>query len=375
MKILQVCAVDFTLYHFLLPLMREMAGRDHDVIAACSDGPFLKRVRAEGLRVEIIPFSRKIGALWSHVRAYRALVLLLRKERVDIIQVHTPIAAAIGRLAAWRVRVPMVVYTAHGFYFHERMWGAQRRIFVVIEWFLGRFTDVLFTQSQEDALTAERFGLCKGGRIKAIGNGVNPDKFHPHFDDDQRRMQRETLGTNAQACVIIIIARLVAEKGYRELFSAMSNLDAELWIVGERLPSDHARSVEHDMERVLQNSSGKKKFKFLGQRDDVPQLLRAADIFVLPSYREGMPRSIIEAMMTGLPVVATNIRGSREEVRHGSTGFLVSVGAVGELRDALDTLIKDESLRHSMGLAGLKKATDVFDEKTVIARQISELSL
>jgi glycosyltransferase involved in cell wall biosynthesis len=375
MKILQVCAVDFTLYHFLMPLIREMAGRDHDVIAACADGLFVKRVRAEGLRVETIPFSRNIVALWGHVRAYRALVLMLRKEQVDIIQVHTPIAAAIGRLAAWRAKVPIVVYTAHGFYFHERMWAVQRLIFVAIEWFLGRFTDVLFTQSQEDALTAERFGLCRTGIIKAIGNGVSSDIFHPPLSSNEKELKRKSLGTETQACVIIIVARLVAEKGYRELFAAMNDLDAELWIVGERLQSDHARNVGRDIERVLRNPAGRGKFKFLGHRDDVPELLRAADIFVLPSYREGMPRSIIEAMMTGLPVVATNIRGSREEVCHGSTGLLVNAGVVGELRDALDTLMKDESLRISMGLAGSEKAMELFDEKTVIARQITALSL
>ena len=311
----------------------------------------------------------------SHVRAYRALVLLLRKEQFDIIQVHTPIAAAIGRLAAWREKVPTVVYTAHGFYFHDRMWIPKRLVFMAIEWFLGRFTDVLFTQSQEDAVTARRFGLCRTGRIRAIGNGVDPKVFYPMRNPEERKRRRVGLDTKPGSCVIMMVGRLVAEKGYRELFCAMMHLDAELWVVGERLPSDHAGNIEIEIKQVLDNGPRKDRIKFLGQRNDVPELLRAADIFVLPSHREGMPRSIIEAMMTGLPVVATDVRGSREEVSHGSTGLLVEVGSVEGLRKALEILINDEPLRRSMGQAGRLTASKLFDESSVIAGQIKELSL
>ena len=375
MKILQVCAIDFTLYHFLLPLICELRRRDHHVIATCADGPFIKNIQATGLRVESILFSRNIADVCSHVRSYRALVSLLRNEQFDIIQVHTPIAAAIGRLAAWRAKVPVVVYTAHGFYFHERMWTPRRLVFMAAEWFLGRFTDVLFTQSQEDAMTARRFGMCRTGRIRAIGNGVDPKVFFPSHHGDDVSQKRAALGTTDQACVIIMVGRLVAEKGYRELFQAMIHLDAERWVVGERLPSDHAGSIASDISQVLNSGLVKEKIKFLGQRDDVPEMLRAADIFVLPSYREGMPRSIIEAMMTGLPVVATNVRGSREEVCHGSTGFLIDVGVVKALKDALKTLVTDQALRRTMGEAGLWRARKLYNESNVIARQIEELSL
>ncbi len=265
MKILQVCAVDFTLYHFLLPLIGELRRRGHHVTAACSDGPFAEHVRDSGLKVEAVPFSRNISSLSGHVRAYRALVLLLRQERFDIIHVHTPIAAAIGRLAAWREKVPTVVYTAHGFYFHDRMWFPKRLIFIAIEWLLGRFTDVLFTQSQEDAATACQFNLCKTGRVRAIGNGVDPKVFYPNSNMENRKQRRIALGTKPEACVIMMVGRLVAEKGYRELFCAMEHLDAELWVVGERLPSDHARSIEAEIERVVDNDPIKDRIKFLGQ--------------------------------------------------------------------------------------------------------------
>lgn len=367
MKICQICAVDFTLYHFLLPLMEAERAAGHEVVGACAPGPWLKEVEARGFRTIPLPIERNLN-LVRHRRAYRALVERLRAERFDLVHVHTPIAALIGRLAAKRARVPRIVYTAHGFYFHEHMAAHKRLAFLGLEWLGGRATDVLFTQAEEDAETARRFGLCKGGVIEAIGNGVDIARFRPASDGGEgRRALRAALGTPDDEVVVLMIGRLVAEKGYPELFEAMRGLNATLWVAGERLPSDHARAVSPpgDLANV----------KLLGHRRDVPELLRAADIFVLPSHREGMPRSIIEAMMTGLPVVATDIRGSREEVVHEETGLLVPVRDPSALHVALKRLIGDAALRALYGAAGRRRAHRLFDERQVIARQLRTLGL
>ncbi|MDX9860801.1 MAG: glycosyltransferase, partial [Rhodospirillales bacterium] len=118
MKICQLCSVDFTLFHFLLPLMRAMREAGHEVVGVCRDGPFAEKVRAEGFRVEAVGFKRNYDVL-HHARVYSELVQLFKRERFDLVHVHSPIAALIGRLAAARAGVPKKVYTAHGFYFHE----------------------------------------------------------------------------------------------------------------------------------------------------------------------------------------------------------------------------------------------------------------
>ncbi len=375
MKVLELCAVDFTLYHFLMPLIREIVSRDHEVVAACAEGVKAAEIRTQGLRVEPIPFSRDLMALRTHYRSYRILSDLLRRERFDIVHVHTPVAAAIGRLAAWRAGVPKIIYTAHGFYFHEHMRFWERWFFIAIEWLLGRVTDVLLTQAEEDAVAARRYNLCRGGIIEAIGNGVDPGTFFPSRDPIERSQLRVRNNTSVDACVIVTVGRLVAEKGYPELFTAISGVDAVLWLVGERLDSDHAQDIDSHIERVKENPKLQGKVHFLGARLDVPELLRAADVFVLPSHREGMPRSIIEAMMTGLPVVATDVRGSREEVRDDHTGILVPVRAPKTLSEALTKLVADPVLRRSMGAAGRARALKHFDESKVIARQIELLGL
>lgn len=374
MKICQLCTVDFTLYHFLLPLMKEMRAAGHDVVGVCADGALLAPVRDAGFRVETSPLARSFNPVRA-VKSVVGLYKLLRRERFDLVHVHTPAAAFVGRFAARLAGVPCIVYTAHGFYFHENMAWPKRWLIIALEWLAGRFTDTLFTQSEEDAATAQRLGLCRTGDVLAIGNGSDPARFHPAEGQAARQRLRADLGADDAKPVIVMIGRLVAEKGHPELIEAMRPLAAHLWIVGERLASDHARAIGDTLNAIENDPWLGRKIKLLGYRDDVPDLLRAGDIFVLPSHREGMPRSIIEAMLTGLPVVATNIRGSRELVVDGETGIIVPVDAVRDLSAALQKLVADRALRSRLGAAGLIRARDRYDEAKVLRRQLDHLGL
>ena len=376
MKICQLAAVDFTLHHFLLPLMRGMRDAGHEVVGVCADGDLLEAVRAEGFRVETVEIERSYN-LFSHAGSARRLIKLFRDEKFDIVHVHTPVAALVGRYAAWRAGVPRVVYTAHGFYFHEHMAWPKRSLFVALEWLAGRVTDTLFTQAEEDAETARRLGLCKTGDVLGIGNGVDPSRFGP--DTKVRRRVRKEIGAAEETVVILMVGRMVAEKGYPELFRAMRDLDTdapvELWVAGERLPSDHAAGVDAVLAEIEADPGWARRIRFLGYRGDVPDLMRAVDIFTLPSHREGMPRSIIEAMFSGLPVVATDIRGSREEVIDGVTGVMVPVRDAAALASALGDLADDAAARKRLGEAGRTRALAEYDEARVIARQIDHLDL
>lgn len=369
MKICQLCAVDFTMARLLLPLLVALKERGHEVVAICSPGPLLERVEAAGIRTRPVAIARSTNPLAAW-RSARALGRVMREERFDIVHVHTPVASLVGRFAAWRAHVPLIAYTAHGFYFHEHMAWPRRTAFVALEWLAGRATDLLMTQSQEDAAFARRTGLVSG-TVSAIGNGVDPAVFHPR-PEQERLATRAALGTPADAPVILMVGRLVAEKGYPELFAAMKNVEAHLWVAGTRLASDHARPVDAALAEDAELAG---RVHLLGERDDVPQLMAAADLFTLPSHREGMPRSIIEAMMTGLAVVATDIRGSREEVVDGETGLLVPVADADALAAALAMLAADPVRRTAMGSAGRSRALDLYDETKVIARQIDLLGV
>jgi glycosyltransferase involved in cell wall biosynthesis len=373
-KICQLSTVGFTLHHFLRPLMRAMAAEGHDVVGVCAEGELVDAVRADGFRVETVPLVRSINPV-SNLRSGIALGKLFAREKFDLVHVHTPAAAFVGRLAASRAGVPKIVYTAHGFYFHENTPAPKRQAYIAAEWLAGRVTHTLFTQSEEDAKTARSLRLCKTGDITAIGNGSDPVLFQPAANIFTRAQTRAEFGTHDDRVVVLMTGRLVAEKGYGELIAAMRDVDAELWAVGARLSSDHAPGIGEMIDLVAREPDLKDRVHFLGYRQNMPDLMRAADIFTLPSHREGMPRSIIEAMLTGLPVVATDIRGSREEVLDGETGILVPVKDANALARALQSLVTDRARRTAMGQAALSRARRLYDEKLVIDRQLNHLGL
>ena len=290
----------------------------------------------------------------------------------DIIHVHTPVAALIGRLAAKAAKVPNIIYTAHGFYFHDEMPKFQRFFHITLERIAGHFTSLLFTQSLEDSKTAQKLNIALPNRIFAIGNGVNKQKFKPKIINE-KNILRANLKIPKDAFVIGMICRLVREKGIIEFLEAAKLIKkkySNVWyvLVGDRLESDHDKLLNKTINEasVVLNS----RLILTGMRNDIPEVLSCMDLFSLPSWREGMPRTIIEAMMMKLPVVATNIRGSREEVINEKTGLLVPTKNPKELAKAFEKFIKDPSLGETMGLAGRKRALKYYDENKVVGLQL-----
>jgi len=374
LRVCQLCAVDFTLKHFLLPLIDGMQNHGWEVTAVCSDGPEIPGLRAKGYTVDTIPIARSLN-VFKHAVSVVRLAFYFRQQRFDILHVHTPVAALVARVAAFLARVPVVVYTAHGFYFHDEMPSWKRRLFVYLERFAGRFTDLLFTQSAEDAETAVQEHISPAADTLAIGNGVDAGRFDPSIIGDGRAMRR-ALGIPENAFVIGIIARQVIEKGIMEFLEAAiaaagNNTEIHILMVGERLASDHAGDVEAELERA--GSALGKRLVATGARKDIPELLAAMDVFCLPSWREGMPRTIIEAMMMGKAVIATDIRGSREEVVAGETGLLVPTRSPEALAEAFLELAGDRQKVGSMGRKGRERALALYDEAQVVALQIRRI--
>jgi glycosyltransferase involved in cell wall biosynthesis len=163
--------------------------------------------------------------------------------------------------------------------------------------------------------------------------------------------------------VSLVVGRLVAEKGYPKLVEAIRAIVAEFWIVGMRLASDHADFVDAALAATERDPMLRSRIRLLGYRADVPDLLRAADIFMLPSQREGMPRSIIEAILRGLPTIATSIRGSRVQVIDGEAGLFVPLCDPIALGAALSRLASDINLGSRIRVAALKRALLLYDKK------------
>ena len=373
-KVCQICAVDFTLDKLLSPLVFAMQKEGWAVTCICSDGEAIPSLRQRGLNVTTVKIPRRIN-VFSLTQALIRLVIILKMQKFDVVHAHTPVAGLIGRLASRIAGVPITVYTAHGFYFHDEMGEIKKSFFIFLERWAGKFTSLLFTQSNEDAHTAVRKKICSVERVKAIGNGVDTSKFDPNRVPAPGII-RASLNIPKNAFVVGMVARLVEEKGVPDFLQAAKLIAASdksvfFLLVGERLRSDHNKSIFSDLEEARMILG--ERLILTGLRSDIPELLASMDIFCLPSWREGMPRTIIEAMMMAKPVVATNIRGSREEVIDGVTGILVPTRSPQRLAEALKLLIANRTKASTMGLAGRERALRFYDESKAINLQIENI--
>jgi glycosyltransferase involved in cell wall biosynthesis len=313
--------------------------------------PFM--VEAAGVVCHDIPFARSFASP-AHVRAYRALRALLARERYALIHVHTPAAAWLTRLAARLARQGPVLYTAHGFHFYKGAPWPYWLFYYPAERIAARWTDGLIVMNSEDLARAHRMGFLEGENLFFVhGVGVDIDRFR--LSDEATPSLRRELGLGDDEAMVVCVAEFTSTKNHAFLLETWKKLvredpRAHLLLVGD------GRLREVLSKKVA--SEGVPRVHFLGYRRDVPQLLRAADIVVLPSRREGLPRAVMEAMAAGKPVVATNVRGSRDLVEDGVTGLLVEVGDVRGLAEALLRLLRDEGLRRGMGQAAQAKVQD-----------------
>ncbi|ANU20073.1 hypothetical protein BBI15_07520 [Planococcus plakortidis] len=369
-KILQVCAIDFSVDRLLKPLIKESMKQGYEVHNACADTGLFQQLKAEGLTMINMPIERKISPI-SNLKTIRAFASLMKKEKYDIVHVHTPVAALLARVAAKMVGQKNVVYTAHGFYFHDDMSPKVYKMFYEIEKHAARrMTDWLLLQSIEDYQLAINDRFCSKERTIHLSNGVDIwTKFNREIVEVSTL--RKEVGIAEQDIVFTFIGRLVREKGVFELLHAFNRLHKEnpkvkLVLIGGLLDSERDQESFAELQKLLASPG----VLHLGFRNDTAELLSISDAFVLPSHREGLPRSIIEAMGMNLPIIASNIRGCREEVFPNRNGFLFEKENIEELYNSMKMMADDGDLRKSFSKESRKIAEELFDEQKVLAKQI-----
>jgi glycosyltransferase involved in cell wall biosynthesis len=376
-KLLELSSTDFPFQTFLAGLLDALKRSGYDVTLACSDGPYLPGFRKAGYKVKVLSISPDLN-LFHHLVSLVQVYRFIKKEKFDIVHTHTPVAGFIGRLAAALAGTPFIVNTVHGFFFHEATHPVFRRIMVALERFAGRFTHLTFSVSSEDVETAVRERICPRDRIIAIGNGVDLQKFDLSLAEQARRRIREEFGIPQDAPVVGVMGRIVKGKGVVEFVQAMpvvlkARPDARFLIVGDALPSDND-SVKDQIIELVGSLGIQESVIFTGMRMDVPELLAAMDLFVLPSYREGLPVVVLEAMAMAKPVVSTWIRGCREVVVDGETGILVQPRDVPALADAIIRVLSDKDMAHRMGRSGRKRIEHQFELKRIVRKQLDALA-
>lgn len=366
MKIAHLTTVDLSLRYLVFAQLVAARQAGCDAIGISAAGPWVEEIERAGIRHVPLPSSTRGVAPLADVRAAWQFWKILRAERPDIVHTHNPKPGIYGRILARFAGVPIVINTVHGLYAAPDDKLIKRAIVYVLEAIAARFSDVELVQSAEDLALMNKLHIARRGRARLLGNGIDLARYDPNRPGRRERAAvRSDLAIDPGDIVVGMVGRLVAEKGYPELFAAARQLGPGYVVVAIG-PEDPDKPDALPAETIEQ--AQRDGVRFLGMRTDLDDIYGAMDMFVLPSHREGFPRAAMEAAAMGLPVIATDIRGCREVVDHGSNGLLIEVGSPQALADAITKLGTDGELRSAMGSASRSKALEDFDERRVVER-------
>lgn len=299
----------------------------------------------------------------GNIKAYKQLARIVEKERFDVIHCNTPIGGIVGRLLGKQFKTPTVIYQAHGFHFYKGAPLLNWMLYYPVEKWLAHYTDVLITINSEDfELAKNKMKLRKGGKVYYVP-GVGIDLSQYELPENIRENKRKELGLKETDVALISMGDLIDRKNYPVAIEAMAkagNSNLQYYICGKGPEEDKLKKMAEDL-------GVKEQVHFLGFRTDIKELLKAADIFLFTSKQEGLARSLMEAMASGLPCVASKIRGNTDILNGTEDGFLCETNDVDSYAEKIDLLAKDPKMREAMGRNALISVhnfstNDVIDE-------------
>lgn len=284
----------------------------------------------------------------GNLKAYRQLTRLMREEDFRLVHCNSPVGGVLGRICGARAGVPTILYTVHGFHFYKGAPPVNRVVYRSVEILLARHTDALITINHEDYEAAKRFRLRNGGKAYRIP-GIGVDTKAVERAVPKRAELLNQIGADDSSVVLISVGELNENKNHRAIIRALGMLrNRAIHYVLCGTGGQEARLALLARQLGLESN-----VHFLGYRTAIYELLKSSDVFALPSYREGLPRSMMEAMASGLPCVASRIRGNIDLIEDGRGGFLRHPDDIQGLADSINELAGNEELRKRMGASNL----------------------
>lgn len=370
MRIILFANTDWYLYNFRLPLAERLRERGDEVILVSPPGPYGQKLRSLGFIWHEFDFARKGTNPFAELQTLNRLIALYKTIAPDLVHHFTIKCVLYGGMAARRLDIPnvsAVTGMGHVFTTHTIKNFILRPFISAAYRYALKRSQVIF-QNPDDQEAFLSLKLVAGRQAHLIrGSGVNIARFTP-------TMSRLVTGLN-----VLFVGRLLREKGVAEFVEAArivraSHPDVHFQIAGE-VDVGNPSSFE---ELQIQSWASQGNVVFLGQCSEMPVLLGSSAICVLPSYYgEGVPRSLIEAAATGLPLITTKMPGCREICRDGVNGILIAPRDANALAAAIIRLLDDAALRQTMGTRSRTIAVEEFGEESVIAEtmKIYELSI
>lgn len=363
--VLHITTSDSSLELLLRPQLEAFRDAGYEVVTASAPGPYVASLEDAGIRHIPIQHATRSMNLGRDLAMLPELYRLFRRERPDIVHTHNPKPGWFGRIAARAAGVPVVMNTVHGLYATESDPRTKRFMIYGLERAASLFSDLELVQNPEDVDVLRKLGVPRR-KVVTLGNGVSLERFTV-APAERRAKARATLGLDDSEVVIGVVGRLVWEKGLREVFEVARRLPGRLdgvriIIAGPLDPEKSDGLSASDLVAIGEETG----VEFIGEWTDIETVYDALDIYVLASHREGFPRSAMEAAASGVPVIASSIRGCRQVVEHRRTGLLYPVGKVSELTEAICSLATSDDRRREMGVAARRKAEAEFDQQTII---------
>ena len=361
-KILIVSTVSRQFYLFEQANIEVLHSLGYEVHAAANFTDANPRLDALDIIRHHIDIQRSPFCL-TNIKAFNQLKQLMKSEKFDAVHCHSPVGGVLARLAAKVVGISQVIYTAHGFHFYKGAPLINWLLYYPVERLLAKFTDVIITINQEDYQRAQRFRVRKVFYVPGIG--VDTEKFiNVSIDRDKKR---NDLGIPDEAFVILSVGELNKNKNHEIVIKAIAKLNKPQMC--------YIICGQGDRETYLKNLASSlgiaDKVKFLGFRNDIAEIYKIADIFVFPSFREGLSVSVMEAMAAGLPVICSNIRGNKDLIKNGQGGYLFEPRDVDGLVNYILKIIKDVESQVSM--ANLNKQNVSQYDKVYVKKVMNQI--
>ena len=351
---------------FLLPSITLLQNMGYIVEVACNfeTGSTCSKEKIENLKEKLstlgvkyyhIDFARNVLSLSQHIKAYKQVKQILTNDQYELMHCHSPIGGLISRLACRKARKSgtTVIYTAHGFHFYKGAPLKNWLLYYPVEKFCSYFTDTLITINKEDYALAQKKMRAK--KIEYVaGVGIDLTKFGQNTVNNAEK--RKELCIPSDATVLLSVGELNENKNHETVIRAIKDLDAYYIIAGKGDLKEHLQSLIDELgltERV----------KLLGFRTDVSELYRVADVYVLPSIREGLNVSVMEAMASGLPVVCGRIRGNTDLIDNNG-GALFDPHSVDECKKAIIDVIGQN--KNDLSVYNLEKVKTMSVEQVNI---------
>lgn len=341
-KILYITTISSTINAFLVPHIKYLINNGYKVDCAASKNISLNEELIKlGVNLFDIPFSRNPFGL-NNVMAYKELIKIQSIYKYDLIHVHTPIAALYGRMLKLKYPRLKTVYTVHGFHFYEGAPKKNKMIFYPIEKIMSKFTDAIITMNDEDYKSAQKFNIKKVYRINGVGLDLN--KYKPLLLNSTEI--RRSLDLKDDDFVILMIAEVNKNKNHIQLINSVEILKNKG--INIKVLCAGIGPLIDEINAEIENRNLQDTIKMLGFRKDIPQLIQICDLGILLSYREGLPRNIMELMAYGKAIIGTDIRGIRDLIDNGLNGYLVEVNNEIDTAKKIELLYKNRDILNRM---------------------------